>query len=88
MPMPGCVVEDGVLLARAEIVKWAGMCGMKLIARAARGMPGEMWERMQKLLLEARFSATIPQVPKLSLIFTGTSCGATHSQTCRFCVKC
>jgi hypothetical protein len=27
-------------------------------------VPREMWERMPKLLLEARFSATIPQVPR------------------------
>jgi hypothetical protein len=34
--------------------------GVKLIIRAARDVPREMWERMQKLLYEERFSATIP----------------------------
>jgi hypothetical protein len=42
---------------------------VKLIIRAARDVLREMWERMQKLLLEERFSATIPQVSKFSLLF-------------------
>jgi hypothetical protein len=46
------------------------VCDVKSIVRAARDVPREMWERMQKLLLEERFSATIPQVLKFLVFLT------------------
>jgi hypothetical protein len=70
MLWPKTVVENGVLVAKGRKVGRVGesvKLSQSLVLRAARGLPREMWERVQKPLLQVLFSATVPQVLKFYL---------------------